>query len=200
VKGGDGIDAILFCGAFEGTCSTTINSATIQITAVTKGRLFVGSHVSGLFGSGTIKSFDSGTGGIGTYVLTNQAGSSQVGITVISTVRYIAGGGGAGAKRTGTGVKSPGSGGLGGGGGTVNQDTTTPGATNTGGGGSGADGPSSSTIFCAGGSGGSGVLYIRHPVSYGQATVTGSPQMYIVDNYRIYEFRSSGSIQFINNA
>jgi hypothetical protein len=24
--------------------------------------------------------------------------------------------------------------------------------------------------------------------------------MYIVDNYRIYEFRSSGSIQFINNA
>jgi hypothetical protein len=51
-----------------------------------------------------------------------------------------------------------------------------------------------------GAAGGSGILYIRHPASYGQATVTGSPEMYIVDNYRIYEFRSSGSIQFINNA
>ncbi len=92
---------------------------------------------------------------------------------------YYAGGGAGGDNNTG--VTTKGIGGLGGGGNTANSGTV-----NTGGGGGGD-----------GGNGGSGVVIVRYPDRYNNATsVTGSPTLTISGGYKLYTFTSSGSITF----
>jgi hypothetical protein len=45
--------------------------------------------------------------------------------------------------------------------------------------------------------GGSGIVVIRYPAYFGQATATtGSPQTYIAGAWRVYVFVASGTITF----
>jgi hypothetical protein len=70
----------------------------------------------------------------------------------------------------------------------------TDGTANTGGGG-GGNINSAYTEF--GRSGGSGVVIVRYPDGYPQATsTTGSPTISTTGGYRIYTFTASGSITF----
>jgi hypothetical protein len=66
------------------------------------------------------------------------------------------------------------------------------GAANTGGGGGGWN-----IVNTYGVAGGSGIVIIRYPSYLAQATsTTGSPEMYIAGNWRVYKFVSSGTITF----
>lgn len=199
--GGDGILTTI-AGDFQGIVSTTLSNSTINITGVTSGRLFVGSYLTSLAINGAIVSFGNGSGGTGTYVISNVASSSATGISINSSQLYVAAGGGGGGKAAGTGPRPGGNGGLGGGGiGGTGAATVAAGAgsTNTGSGGGGGAAPAATTTDGPGGAGGSGVLYIRYPVSYAAATTTGNPTVYTSGLYRIYRFTQSGSITF-NNA
>jgi hypothetical protein len=69
------------------------------------------------------------------------------------------------------------------------------GVANTGGGGGG--GSVTGATRGNGGAGGSGIVIIRYPAIQNPAVATtGSPQMSIVNGYRIYTFTASGTITF----
>jgi hypothetical protein len=52
-------------------------------------------------------------------------------------------------------------------------------------------------LSASGGSGGSGVVIIRYPISSREAITTGSSVTYTVTStHRIYQFLASGSITF----
>ena len=49
----------------------------------------------------------------------------------------------------------------------------------------------------AGGNGGSGIVIIRYPDTYGPAALTtGSPSIVVAGGYRIYTWTASGTITF----
>lgn len=68
------------------TVNNTQNSTTITVTAVTSGQLFVGHAVSGtgIPTGSVIVSFGTGTGGAGTYVISQACTSTNTGITMTS--------------------------------------------------------------------------------------------------------------------
>ena len=126
-----------------------------------------------------------GAGAAGANGAANTGGAGGIGIqsSISGTNTYYAGGGGAGGSST------PGTGGNGGGGAGVATGTGNSGTVNTGGGGGGAGG--------TGGNGGSGVVFVRYPDSYSQASsTTGSPTITVTGGYVIYKFTGSGSITF----
>jgi hypothetical protein len=145
----------------------------LTITAVTAGTITVGTQVTGtgIPVGAFIVSLGSGTGGVGTYVMSAAATATTTGVAITSTGRFIAGGGGGAIS---------GAGGAGGGG---KNGAVTNGATNTGGGGSDYLGI-----------GGSGVVYLIYP-SYLPAltSTTGSPTYTVENEYNVYRFTASGS-------
>jgi len=46
------------------------------------------------------------------------------------------------------------------------------------------------------GNGGSGIVVVRHPDTYAQATVTGSPTITTSGGYIVYKFTGSGTISW----
>jgi len=119
-------------------------------------------------------------------------GSGGAGITHFGTVR--AGGGG------GSGGSFGGSGGAGGGGnGTAGNNSfkaiAGSGTVNTGSGGGGYRGDFNDGTR-TGGSGGSGVIIIRYPATFANASVTENVTYTLVDGQRTYQFNSSGTITF----
>lgn len=101
------------------------------------------------------------------------------------------GGGGGGGP---CGGSERGSGGTGGGGNSATSSTAAlVGAANTGGGGGGGGGHN--TGYAAGASGGTGVVYIRYPDSFGPATVTGTPTYTVENGFKVYKWTQDGSIQ-----
>lgn len=70
---------------FVGTASLTLNSATMDVTAVTSGALAVGQVVlgPGIPPNTTIQSFGTGSGGIGTYVLSAVASADETAVEVV---------------------------------------------------------------------------------------------------------------------
>jgi hypothetical protein len=132
-----------------------------------------------------------GGGGAGAAGENNAGGSAGVGgigllSNITGTPTYYAGGGGSGGNSAAS------DGGLGGGG--AGGAPGNNGTANTGGGGGGG---SSTTTGGPGGNGGSGVVIIRHLTAYAAASATtGSPDISVVGDYRIYKFTSSGTITF----
>jgi hypothetical protein len=82
--------------------------------------------------------------------------------------------------------------GVDGGGNGARAGVGSPGLANRGGGGGGGGG---NPDGFRGGNGGSGVVIVRYPDTFGAATsTTGSPTITTSGGYRIYKFTSSGSI------
>jgi hypothetical protein len=143
-----------------------------------------------------------GAGAVGqTINVSTSVRTANGGIGVISdysgTPTYYAGGGGCGKDSRATGLTAgAGFGGLGGGG-NGKTSSATPGDSgtpNTGGGGATGvyDGGNS-----AGGAGGSGIVIIRYPNSFRDATsTTGAPTFTNIGGYKIYTFTQSGTITF----
>lgn len=96
--------------------------------------------------------------------------------SITGSAIYYAGGGAGGI-----GSRPGGSGGGG--------ATNTAGTANTGGGGGGGAGNNTQ-----GGNGGSGVVIIKYPDTYAEATTTGSPTVTSITGYRIYKFTGTGTI------
>lgn len=105
----------------------------------------------------------------------------------VSGKGYYGGGGGGGHWY----IRGNGPGGIGGGGRGGGPDISTPGLTNTGGGGGGGQ-----TEGNIGSPGGSGLVVIRYPTTFPEATVTGSPTLTISSGYYYYAFTSSGTLSF----
>ena len=152
-----------------------------------------------------------GTVGVdGTSSAPGGNGGQGVPFTITGTQKYYAGGGGGGgnsSERAGDGYHGGGRGA-----GTtsyysyatytneVNATTLgsgTPNAiVNTGGGGGGGSYWAPNGGWSSGsGAGGSGVIVIKYPDTYGAATVTGSPTVTNPTGYRVYQFTSSGTFQ-----
>ena len=149
---------------------------------------FGGADGTGGGGAGQVGQGDSG-GGNGlttTLITTGQATTYSVGQVVSSSVYFAGGGGGWGRN----GLEP---GGYGGGGNGYIVPTSTPavaGSPNTGGGGGGANETN-------GPAGGSGVVIIRYADTYSAAAATtGSPTYIVSGGYRVYIFKSSGTITF----
>ena len=70
---------------FVGTASVTSGSSTLTITAVTSGALAVGQSVAclGIPAGTTIAAFGTGTGGIGTYALSQNATANETDVTLV---------------------------------------------------------------------------------------------------------------------
>jgi hypothetical protein len=168
----------------------------------TGGSGITGQGTSGGAGSGTVNTGGGGGGG------SNSAGgngtSSVGGNGGIGTVSYITGsavvygdGGGGGSRTTPAAIGGSGNGGLGG----TSAANPTPGATNLGGGGggTGTGGTQGTTSPYPGSNGGSGVVIISYPTSYGLLS-TISNLTYIlsrVSNNYVYSFTGgSGYIGF----
>jgi len=136
-----------------------------------------------------------GAGAVGQAGTTSVTGNGGIGVqsSISGTATYYAGGGGGGGISLGN--PTPGTGGNGGGGNGANSTTTGfDGSANTGGGGGGSG---YSGGWVAGGTGGSGVVFIRYADTFNAATsTTGSPTITVAGGYRVYKFTSSGSITF----
>jgi hypothetical protein len=142
-----------------------------------------------------------GQGNNGGTAGNSQGGAGNVSVITGSSVTYAgggaasasslyAGGGGGGAGTTATTGSF--NGGAGGGGNSGQSDsvvTGTAGTPNTGGGGGGSRETQS-------GAGGSGVVIIRYPDYFADATTTGNPNVITSGGYLIYRFWQSGSIIF----
>jgi len=137
-----------------------------------------------------------GAGGVGETPANTFARGGAGGIGLFSSITGssigYAGGGGGGDGGTAGGVAGLGTSG-GGNGGTYNAGTSGTAGTQNLGGGGGGNGNSFSPL----GSGGSGVVIIRHLNTFPAATsTTGSPTITVSGGYRIYKFTSSGTITF----
>jgi hypothetical protein len=77
-------------GAFSGTAVQTATTSTLNVTAVTDGRLVIGSIISGTgVAAGTrITAFGTGTGGTGTYTVSNTTGFAST--TITGNLQYAA--------------------------------------------------------------------------------------------------------------
>ena len=138
----------------------------------------------------------SGGGGAGTKGLSGfngvTCGNGGAGIasSISGTVTTYAGGGGGGGNNQNTG----GVGGVGGGGSRpTSQAPGGAGTVNTGGGGGGGF---STSITQAGGAGGSGIVIIRYPNSFSDATSVTNGTKTSITGFTVYTFLSSGSITF----
>ena len=135
----------------------------------------------------------SGGGGAGGTV-NNPGGAAGVGgpglyLTISGSNVAYAGGGGAGGG-VGLGGSPGAAGGVGGGGaGSANPGTAfgTPGGFATGGGGGGN-----------GGRGGSGIVILRHPISYGRMDAPGANTITIANGYYVYTYTSNGYFNMSN--
>jgi hypothetical protein len=133
-----------------------------------------------------------GNGGSASYA-TGGVGGVGYSSSISGASANYGGGGGAGAESTG------GAGGAGGGGngegGTSNNATA--GTANTGGGGGGAGGRCNVAGGVNGKSGGSGVVIIRYPNTFDNASsTTGSPTLTNTGGYKIYTFTGNGTLTF----
>ena len=130
-------------------------------------------------GTGSVHYAGGGGGGAGAAALNTSVSNTPtdggVGVqsNITGTPTYYAGGG---AGSTGASV-----GGLGGGGNGSGASPGRDGGTNTGGGGGGN-----------GSTGGSGIVIIRYPASYGAAITTGSPNVTVSGGYRVYKWTTVG--------
>jgi len=127
----------------------------------------------------------------------NKAGSSlQVGIggqgapTWITGANILLAGGGGGGHHTTPGAGSGGGGGGGDGG--LAGVAGNVGLLNTGGGGGGGSGNG-----FAGAAGGSGIIILKHPSAMPVATATGNVLVTTTSTNVLYQFYSSGTIQFL---
>jgi hypothetical protein len=167
-----------------------------------------GGGVGGGGGAGTANQGRAGgdlTQGSGVFPAGGGGGASTVGGNGTSTV---AGNGGAGVSSsiTGSSVGRAGGGGGGtfngvnvgtatdGGGSAVHQSNGADGTANRGGGGGG--GSWSGSVHRDGGSGGSGVVIIRHRKEFATATTTGSPTITTAGLFTVYTFNASGTISW----
>lgn len=149
----------------------------------------IGPANSNQAGSGGGGAGGGGGAAIAISISSSQGAGGGPGTTWLNGITYAGGGGG--------GTKGPtgGGGGGAGGGGTGGQQATpaTPGgdgSANTGGGGGGSARPSG----IGGGTGGSGVVIIRWPDTFSQATsTTGSPTYVQSGGYHYYTFTGNGS-------
>lgn len=147
----------------------------------------------------------SGGGGGGGANQTGESPPSQTGpggyggngclLSITGVATYYAGGGGGGGIVTSTPNRPAGIGGCGGGGpGGPPNSNGCPGCTNSGGGGGGGNSMPSGTS-CLGGTGGSGIVILRHPSDYNTANTTGTVSVIAnVAGYVIYCFTGSGTI------
>lgn len=100
---------------------------------------------------------------------------------------------GAGGSQSGWYATNPGRPASYGGGGRGNTGSPgSPGLPSTGGGGGGGGADPGSN----GGNGGSGLVVVRYPVQFADATTTGSPNVTVSGGYKYYAFTSSGTMQF----
>lgn len=159
--------------------------ASYSITAGTgvAGQGYAGSSQSGsYYGGGGGGAGTAGTGSNGGIGIEWPAGSGN----------YYGGGGGAGG-----GYIAVGTGGLGGGGsgGTGAKSSLQDGLANTGGGGGGAHTPNTTgTSQQGGGNGGSGVVIIRYPSIYLDATsTTGTVEYTNANGYKTYKFTAGSA-------
>lgn len=124
-------------------------------------------------GAGAVGENSVGTGGLGN-------GGTGLSSSISGSSVFYAGGGGGRSN-------PPGAGGAGGGGGGSYSGTGTAGTANTGGGGGGGG--------TGGGAGGSGVVIIRYPDAFANASsTTGSPTLTNTGGFKIYTFNASGTI------
>jgi hypothetical protein len=113
---------------------------------------------AGAVGGNSVDEVRAGSGGIGSSVYSSWGSITGTGV-LSSSLYYYAGGGGSGSNDGGGG--GPGAGGIGGGGAGGNSTTTsTAGTANTGGGGGGGG-----SNYRIGGTGGSGLIIVRYPLS-----------------------------------
>jgi len=167
-------------GGFSGGGTTVGGLGNIPATSPSQGNNGGGNggHTGAPYPAG-------GGGGAGAVGNTAPSGSvagnggAGVASSITGTLTTYAGGGGGGTYSGGT----SGTGGVGGGG-----SGGTDGTTNTGGGGGGGQG--------AQGNGGSGIVVVRYPDSFAEATTTGSPNVIYSVGYISYRFWQSGTIVF----
>jgi len=146
------------------------------------------------FAGGTGATFGAGGGGAGAVgsngTTVGNGGDGRYSLITGANVAYAGGGGGSGDGTPG------GNGGAGGGGLGQSSSGGRPGVNgtpNTGGGGGGGGGQSGVGQF---GQGGSGIVIIKYPDTYANATVTGSPNVIYANANIIYRFWQSGTITF----
>ena len=160
-NGGIGFLNSTLYAPFVGVADFAASTTTMTITSVTTGVIRIGTQVTGVnIPAGTfIVSFGTGTGGVGTYIMSAAAIYPYSSVAITSSGVYFAGGGGGSSY-----IVTMGKGGAGGGGA---ASTATAGAVNTGGGGGAANagGPTGT-----GGNGGAGVVIISYPSSYANVT------------------------------
>jgi hypothetical protein len=185
--------------AFVGT-ATTNSSNTLNITAVTTGEIQVGTQVTGtgIPANTYITALGTGTGNIGTYIMSSSANASASGVAITSSGRYFAGGGGGttyNSNLTFFGYGGRGGGGNGGADGKIMVVYPVAGATNTGGGGGGRGYQTAAGMGST--LGGSGVVLVSYADSFPvAASTTGSPTLLTSGGLRVYKFTQSGTITF----
>jgi hypothetical protein len=177
-------------------------TSTVNGAAGTAGQ---GNNGGNAFGSSTAP-LGGGGGGAGAAGQSGNAGGSGragnggIGLPNPFTGEYLAGGGGGSGTDNIYGLSGAGGYGGGGAGYTGNYNvgsTATPGTTGTGGGGGGLhQGGGNQYITNNAGNGGSGVVILRFAAAITPTTVTGSPTITTVGNYKIYRWTNNGTIVF----
>ena len=151
---------------------------------------FQGGAYSGGGGGGA------GIGGTGGAAPPSGGGSGgfAANTSITGDIVFYAGGGGGGSAFGPGGSVNPASGGGGAG---IEGGSSTAGtnATQNLGGGGGGSGAAASPL-APGGNGGSGIVVIRYPNVFANATVTGSPNVIYANANIIYKFWQSGTIIF----
>lgn len=138
-----------------------------------------------------------GAGAVGGVCTSSLPANGGIGVqtSISGTPTYYAGGGGAGVRCNLGSALAGGTGGLGGGGtgSSSGGSGQTSGGANTGGGGGGGVGGINVNGFTQGGS---GIVIIRYPSVYKDATATGTFSKTSSGGYTIYTFTGSGTISF----
>ena len=161
--------------------------------AATSGQGFAGGNGAGNDSGG---GGGGGAGAVGQNGTSSQAGNGGVGLNWQSLGTFYAGGGGAGrwlGSFPGCAASAGGNGGGGAGGPTAGSNGIA-GTANTGGGGGGGTRSTGAQVV-GGGNGGTGVVIIRYPNTFADATsTTGSPTFVNSGGFKYYTFTGNGSI------